>query len=157
MNGHTLSVKSAISVVLQGHQANGGDARELWVVLADYGNACQIAGEGGNKANSTTLVVTAGAGGSAVPPGTYSVETSTVPSASGNFTALGAGCDPLAGGYASGGTVTVTSISASSASGTFDLSFPADCPECPKGHLTGSFNAPTCSGLLTTNGASCVP
>jgi hypothetical protein len=48
---------------------------------------------------------------------------------------------------ATGGSITVTSLSAGAITGTFDLTFASG------DHLTGSFNAPACAALGTSTGA----
>jgi hypothetical protein len=119
----------------------------LTLKITDYEGACALE-ENGNahKQNSHYLELYLDA-----YPGTATAHTIGSPTQIGAqiFTRDGTCSGPVA--IASGGTVTVTSVTTSDVVGTFNLAF-------PEGPVTGTFKAPICNaGALVGSGGPCVP
>ena len=74
------------------------------------------------------------------PPGQYAIGATTTTTAAAAFTAEDAKCKPTSDEQATHGTITLTQITTTTVAGTFDLTF------ANGDHLTGSFEAPVCTG-----------
>ena len=112
-----------------------------------------------NLASSTTLTLTALSETSAVGPGTYSVPGGgTTLKGGATLQVLDANCKATMfpfGLDATGGSIVVTSVTGTTATGTFDLTFSG-------GSMSGSFSAAICGGVSMTGGAgdagaTCLP
>ncbi len=90
----------------------------------------------GNPPGATSLVVAVSAMGGSVATGTYGVVSQGF-GATASYATQDATCNTSFSETASGGSVTLTTVSGSSVAGTFDLTFGTD-------HVTGSFSAPIC-------------
>jgi len=84
--------------------------------------------------------------GPVTAPGTFSLLTAGVSTGEFgvNWDTIDASCNDTSTS-ATGGSVTVTAVSASRLEGTFDLTFGAD-------HVTGSFSASNCAATATSQG-----
>jgi len=80
-----------------------------------------------------------------VAPGSFGISTVVAPSFEANFGTTSATCDPQPFLAAASGTVTLTQVSSSSVTGSFDITF-GTVGGVPGtgGELTGSFNVPVC-------------
>ena len=112
-----------------------------------------------NLASSTTLTLSLISETSVVGPGTYSVPGGgTYLKAGATLQVLDAHCTATMfpfGLDATGGSVVVTSVTSTTATGTFDLTFSG-------GSMSVSFSAPICTGVSLTGGpgdagATCLP
>jgi hypothetical protein len=112
-----------------------------------------------NLASSTTLTLSLISETSVVGPGTYSVPGGgTYLKAGATLQVLDANCKATMfpfGLDATGGSVVVSSVTSTTATGTFDLTFGG-------GSMSGAFSAPICTGVSSTGaagdaGAICLP
>lgn len=145
VQGHTLTAQSAI-MAQETTTSNGITAYGTSIVLVSIANACSTLQTdlmtGVEPANLDEVVLVLG-NTSPVASGTFDVTTTptSVPIAEAFAFVSGSTCaSELDGGFdqATGGTITLSSISSSSASGSFTLTFGTD-------QVTGSFSASTCT------------
>jgi hypothetical protein len=141
VDGLPLNAKDALSFQAQ-IPITGFDAGiyEVGISLADFNGLCADFTNAHSPANATLLSL-AIASTSPINPGTFNVGALSIPAASGIFEKTDANCHTAVVAQATGGTVTLTSVSGSSASGSFDVTFP------DAGHMTGSFSAGNCAAL----------
>jgi hypothetical protein len=131
----------------------GGSTSGTVLAITSIGAACSKVTTGTSfKGPATALSIELVQNGGAVTsPGTFPELSSAQGSTSafaGSFDSWDASCSDTTTPI-SGGTVTITAVSASSLTGSFDLTLGND-------HITGSFNAPNCAGLATSGtGSSC--
>ncbi|MGH7434952.1 MAG: LamG domain-containing protein [Polyangiaceae bacterium] len=170
VSGITLSAMDEASISGLIFPSTGGigvtsQAAVLGIVISDTPGACSVqlnalAGSD-QKAATTQLALAMGVGGSTpIGPGTYGINSgltsgpdSLNPGQSWVFASLtqttatcGFSPSTVTGGQpdsqAASGTITISQVTSSSISGSFDLTFNS-------GTLTGSFDAPTCLGAGT--------
>jgi hypothetical protein len=138
----------------------GSPAHDITAIsIVDYAGACAIAEANQQKAGSNLLTfvfdlsnMNQPTSPPPLPPAVYAYDvntspTTTTPDASGNviqievyYDSLDTTCHLPSGNlFATKGTITLTSVTASSIVGSFDLSFPNN------DHLTGMFSSPICN------------
>jgi hypothetical protein len=133
------------------------------VLISDIANACSLAQSNTEPKNAQALSLelnnqVAGQG-AALTTGTYNVTTDTTTpdglSAQATFITSDATCNITPTALATGGTVTITTLDATNAEGTFSLEFPNAGTTTTT--VTGTFTAPICdiSGQPTTG--TCQP
>jgi hypothetical protein len=123
----------------------------LTITIADYGIACDDPGYP-NAINPNSTVLTFSLTNSAGTPGTGSYN--AAPTATGStsvatFTQWDIDCNANIQATAVSGTVTLSSVTQSAVSGSFDVTFPDS--------LTGSFDAALCPSNDADAGAGGVP
>jgi hypothetical protein len=116
---------------------NGVSEAAVGAIITNIANACGVLQDHGNPPGATALVVAVSASGGSVATGTYGIVSQGF-GATASYATQDMNCNPSLNETATGGSVTLTSVSGSSVSGTFDLTFSGD-------HLTGSFSAPICN------------
>jgi hypothetical protein len=122
----------SVSVVDQVAFATGSPiGSETQINLTNYAGACAVAQQGDQEGSSVIKIHMVG-----FPPPLGANPISDTVDA--EYKTFDATCNTAAKSEATAGTITVTVASENEVSGTFDLTF-AD------GHLTGSFDAPTCT------------
>lgn len=132
----------------------GGSTNGTVLAITSFGGACSKVTTSTNfKGPATALAIELiQNGGPVTSPGTFP-ELSSAPQGStsvfaGSFDSWDATCMNT-NTQITGGTVTISAVSASSLAGSFDLTFGND-------HVTGSFSAPNCAGLATSGtGSTC--
>jgi hypothetical protein len=122
---------------------NGVTEAAVGAIITNIANACSVLQDHGNPPGATALVVAVTASGGSVATGTYDIVSQGF-GATASYATQDAMCNTSLNETASSGTVTLSSVSGSSVSGTFDLTFFSD-------HLTGSFSAPICSYSTATD------
>lgn len=128
--GNTLAAKDAIS-----SSANGTS----FIAITDYTSTCAD-GLNNLKANSSALLFDF----PATP--TLSVGTVNVGAAVDvAYATYNATCNSPTGESSTGGSVTITAVTACSVQGTFDVTLNTD-------HVTGSFTAPVCTNMNAVDG-----
>lgn len=149
VGGQSINVKDQIAGGLTRtcSTSPGTIAAEFLVAFADVANVCATAQTNSGKANATILTLGIFRFGSNPPPiqpGTYTISDTTTRDSAGNF--LGAGalfakydatCKQSFATAATSGTITISSISSSSATGSFDATFST-------GRVSGTFDSPIC-------------
>lgn len=126
--------------------ANGTSEAAVGAIITNVANACGVLQSHANPANATALVLAVSASGSSVGTGTYDIVSQGF-GATASYAKQDSTCNTSFSENASGGSVTLTAVSGSSVSGTFDLTFGSD-------HVTGSFSAPICSYSAGDGGVS---
>jgi hypothetical protein len=167
VGGISLNVADAIASNANG--TLGVDAKSVVVEIFDIPSVCALAQTfpaGADKANYTGLVIFfTELNGSPLGPGTYNVGTTIVGPDAGLGARAGASlvkndaqCQsqvPAGTGAATSGSATITNVTASLVTGTFNLTF-------PQGSFQGSFNASVCTvpdagtRVQTDGGRACV-
>jgi hypothetical protein len=146
VQGTPLPAKDAL--LLQGTEIFGGVSSTFAAVaLLNFSNACattqaDLAADK-DKPNVTDLAI-AVVSLTNIEAGTYPITTQSVPAATASFSATDATCGTTLNVQATGGSVTFNSLTASQATGSFNLTFGSDT-------LTGSFNASNCSVSFNTS------
>jgi len=145
--GSAVPIKDSMAVY-----QNGPDVAYAIVVMTDAPNICASTQRQRTPPGSTSLSLglIEGLGITSLSPGTFQV---TVSAGEGNEAVVGyevqdSSCNLITGGDATSGTVTLTSVSSTSLSGTFDVTFPSG------DEVTGSFDAPVCP--LTADGGTAI-
>jgi hypothetical protein len=151
VNGVSLTAAASIAGVGSGGKLDGGVTDQVLVVevmsVSASGLCAALMGNTGSAvASSTVLGMMVGSGsGTPVGPGTYTL---TGSAETGMALAVllqsDSTCKSTEVGEATGGTIVVSSVTSTTATGTFNLTFSG-------GSLTGSFSAPLC-GFDTTTG-----
>jgi hypothetical protein len=126
--------------------ASGGSEAAVGAIITNVASACTVLQDHGNPPGATALIVAVSAMGGSVATGTYAVVTQGF-GATASYATQDATCNTSFSENASGGSVTLTTVSGSTVAGTFDLTFGSD-------HLTGSFSAPICSYAPADGGAT---
>jgi hypothetical protein len=116
--------------------------QELLVLVSNAPNLCALAVGKHNPPNVTSLGISVGSLNPIVA-GTFPVGSATADPAAGvAFTTVDATCNATTNQQGTGGTVTISAITSTTVTGTFDaLLMSGD-------HLRGSFVAPVCSADL---------
>ncbi len=150
------TVPSADSAAFTG---SAGSTAFLSEVISNSAGVCSVAGQHVVKSSSTRLqlliVTSSQTEVGSIGPGRYAITNGepakdaagTVVSVSADYNTLDANCRPTIAGTASAassGTITVDSLTASRASGSFDLRF------ANGDHLVGSFGSPLCAAAAPT-------
>ncbi len=144
------SVAEAISVTHSGASCQSATEQEaaLYILLSSSGGHCAAAQSGATQpaGNVLELYIANVGSGTQTPigPGTYTVSFGGQPAMVGIAgTITAAGCQSTV--YLSGaGTVTISSVGAGGASGSYNLTF-VDSMGAPAGTLTGSFTTSNCA------------
>ena len=149
------TVAEADFVSYAGPSCPGGSASypqeaALIIYLSSVSGICHAFQNGGAAPLGSSLQLLVYTGGSTaqspIGPGTYSASLTTAPYA---IFAAGPTCGTGTGYYAgTGSTVTISSVTSSTITGTFNLTMYGDtCNNCSgnAGTLTGSFSANSCS------------
>lgn len=129
MQGATLLPKDAVVT-----RSGGG----TFIAITDFADACGL----GNGFQKNSNVVSFDFYGATLTPGTVQVGSAL----SVQYAAYDQTCNSPNGESATAGSVTLTGVSACTASGTFDITFGSD-------HVTGSFRAAACAPV--DGGATC--
>lgn len=154
VNGTLQGATLTVADTAYGTRIPGGGGSNTVLVLTGYAGVCTQLDNNHLGKNGQVLVLsvldydTVTKAQSAISaPGTYVVfgnGTPTSHAAGGNYFTTTMTCQvPANEEPASSGTVTITALSASSISGTFDVILGSD-------HVTGSFTAPFCAGVSNT-------
>ena len=133
---HAVDATSALGTFTG---ADGGARQEAVIVVTDQGGACEFVSSPTKKPSVTYLVLTIAAEVDAVSPGTYAIDE---PDVSMDVVAQDQNCVKTLMSDAATGTITLSSVGASGASGSFDVTL--DGGE----HLTGSFEAAGCAASI---------
>ncbi len=142
VGGASLNAQDAVFANLQ----SGSTSGTVLAVTSFTGTCNDVTNSRLPKSSAVLSIQMVSNGGVVTAPGTFSF-----PNASGanflgaSFSAYDATCVPTPTD-ATAGTVSVTAVSASQMTGTFDLTFGND-------HLSGSFNAAYCATLGQGNGS----
>ncbi len=152
VNGDSFVVKDVV-----GSLNNAGPvANELWVSILDHAGICAVIQQGAESFASTKGLRLDLLSDSPMPvkigTGTFTIgDTSAAkPTFTAFYLATDATCTAGVGRTnATGGTITITEITATAINGTFDLTFAS-------GSLKGSFGASTCSDMSTGH-IKCAP
>ena len=146
--GSAVPIKDSMAVY-----QNGPDVAYALVVMTDAPNICASTQHQHTPPGSTSfsLGLVEGLGITTLSPGMFQVSASA---GEGNEAVVGyevqdSSCSMITGGDATSGTVTLTSISSTSLSGTFDVTFPSG------DEVTGSFDAPVCPLTADAGTAIC--
>lgn len=151
VNGATITVADAVFIA----GTPGGGVKELVIDMQDQAGSCARIQANTYKQNTTEVGFTIALEGAASPvgPGTYAVGDSN-----NNKTHVNGGVqepDPMCLGKHLGtksGSVTITYVSSTSVSGTFDLTLEN------MDHITGSFGATACDmDIAKITAQACVP
>jgi hypothetical protein len=126
--------------------ASGGSEAAVGAIITNIAGACGVLQSHGNPPSATALIVAVTAMGGSVATGTYGVVSQGF-GASASYATEDTSCNTSFSENASSGSVTLTTVSASTVAGTFDLTFGSD-------HLTGSFSAPICSYTTADGGVA---
>jgi hypothetical protein len=116
--------------------------------VSDRGNLC---GAGANRKNGTVFFIEALTDKDTLEPGEFTQHLDSVPGQVDlGISKLDASCQTQGQDYGTAsGKVTITSVTATTVSGTFDVTLMGDA-----GTLTGSFNVPLCASIGSD---SCAP
>jgi len=143
IQGQTLSAQDAL-LLTNNTTVGGTTVYGLGVSIMNISNACSTAqadiSSNKDPANAASLTIGIGST-SPIAAGTFNITSASSPAADAIFVKTDSSCHSTIDGgaaQATSGTVTLSSVSASSASGTFDLTFGSD-------HVTGSFSASSCT------------
>jgi hypothetical protein len=120
---------------------NGPDLAYAYVTLTNVPGLCAATQRQVMPGGATTfaLGMLEGTGVTTVSPGTFPVSSpGNSPNAVVTFEIDDPTCKPLTMGAASSGSVTLTAITATTLTGTFDVTFPDG------EHVSGTFEAPVC-------------
>jgi hypothetical protein len=125
------------------------------VVLSDFADTCSVADERTHPSSKqlTFLLTDMDADAPPSQPGTYPIYALANLPTTGlagecGFLAYDATCTTTVDSECDSGTVTLTGVDAQGYTGTFDVVIDGD-------HVTGSFDAPTCSGVTETGFDMC--
>jgi hypothetical protein len=141
VDGMPLAVTEVVALLgsqPQGHVSNA----DVVVIVTNFANTCAILGHGGNPPSAQVLELAASATGSTVPTGQYVIGATPTTTAAAGFTAQDATCTPTSDEQATKGTITLTQVTDTTIAGSFDVTF------ANGDHLTGTFAAPVCVGLV---------
>jgi hypothetical protein len=148
------SVAEAVSVAISGPVCVNGSpsgtlSSELVIVLSDVAGHCGSASSGGAAPAGTELIIVVAASGSSQPAaiaaGTYGATAGANPAAGAFLLKLdGNGCANGTTSYSASGSVTLTAVSDSGATGTYNFSFVDSSTGAANGSLSGSFTSSNC-------------
>jgi hypothetical protein len=146
--GTAFDVVEAVGLV--GTQTdNGTTASYAGVAITNIAGTCALLQRHGNPKSAQALTMEVIVTSSSVVSGTYAVGGQTAPFASAAFAAQDATCTTTTDEQATSGSIVLTTVSAATVDGTFDLTFAGG------DHLTGSFTAPVCNyDITSTSGTS---
>jgi hypothetical protein len=145
VGGQALVPRDAFTWLQEDTLSSGHALWSARVIVTDVGGSC---GDGrGEAPPATVATLSLDFGGAGVLPsaGTYPVD-ATGQAAMAEFIASHGVCNFIVGASATSGTITITSASASSLEGSFDVTFAYS--NGPADHVTGTFTAPVCAPPL---------
>jgi hypothetical protein len=146
IQGATVPASDVVGLYYVATFDGGVSQAQAGVIVTNVANACGVLQAHGNPPNATSLELVVSALGSSVATGNYAI----VPQgygASASYATVDGNCNPSFVDGATGGSITLTTVSGSTIAGTFDLTFGSD-------HLTGSFSAPICTYSAGDGGTS---
>jgi hypothetical protein len=148
VGGTSLTVAEATSITYSGPVCTSGgeQSASLLILLTSFSGLCSAGQSGSAVPNGSMLILSIGNNGDsaqpAIGPGTYTVQLTSDPLMIGLFETVAAGC-PSSQSLTGSGTVTLTSVTSSGVSGSYNLSF-LDGTGTPNGSLSGSFTTSNC-------------
>lgn len=142
------SVATTDTISLVGTQTNNGvQVAFAGAFITNVSGSCAVIQRNGNPRNTTALSLVVATQGASVPAGSYTVGAQGQSSAAeASYEATDSNCNKTTNEKATGGTITLTTVSSTTVTGTFDVTFASG------DHLTGNFTAPVCSATLNTSG-----
>jgi hypothetical protein len=147
LGGEPVAATDAIA--LQG-PSSGLAPYSAWIILTNLPGFCAVEQGHHNPPNAQELTLEVFEYVGALGPGTYGIGSSSSQLGEAAFSATDASCNPTAAsaslgvGLAASGTITLSSVSATEITGSFDLTF------SPSNHITGTFSAPVCNATVMT-------
>jgi hypothetical protein len=137
IGGQSVPTTNVVAVV-GSETTNGATVQLDSIVITSVSDACSFLQNPTHRLPSAaTLVLAAGAIAPSVPTGTFNIGTYGYAT----YDADSATCVLTTSETATSGSVVLTSVSSGLIDGTFDVTMPNG------DHLTGSFDAPVCSGV----------
>ena len=156
IGGTKIDVQSAFSFQFGIGNDHGQGFQVASIDMTDFVGGCAAQNDDGEvhkNAHTLQLVISTAANPTGpLTTGVYPVGAGIgVPSADAMYTATDANCQAVGDGpssTASSGSVTVTAISASTITGSYDIVMLATDGSGTKDHVTGVFDAPSCASAV---------
>jgi hypothetical protein len=156
--GQTLTVQDAIAEI-ETEAMVPVTVTSANIFIASVGSLCSLAQRHVSSPDASLLDLNFGGPGTQITPGTYEVNGngSSAMFGAAYFSSQDARCAGTFSAIGKSGTITITDVSPSSVSGSFDVVFNATsstgATSATADHVTGHFSAPVCSVPATDGGA----